>query len=154
MDQLIFASLSHIHYWYEVGMLKVPYRSSNTFPHNKYPIYQGNSRCHTDPPVSACCRCHFSYNAPSPGCYTQPPTGHRSQRSHQVPLPLVTRPLIKAGGYLGLITSPHEVRRSISRANHKSPHGLRPYVLTRSHRSIFRAYHKSPHQVTSEYISG
>ena len=29
MDQLIFASLSHTHYWYEVGMLKVPavYRS-------------------------------------------------------------------------------------------------------------------------------
>ena len=25
MDQLIFASLSHTHYWYEVGMLKVPY---------------------------------------------------------------------------------------------------------------------------------
>ena len=24
MDQFIFASLSHIHYWYEVGMLKVP----------------------------------------------------------------------------------------------------------------------------------
>ena len=24
MDQLIFASLSHDHYWYEVGMLKVP----------------------------------------------------------------------------------------------------------------------------------
>ena len=24
MDQLIFASLSHIHYWYEVGMPKVP----------------------------------------------------------------------------------------------------------------------------------
>ena len=24
MDQLIFASLSHIHYWYEVCMLKVP----------------------------------------------------------------------------------------------------------------------------------
>ena len=24
MDQLIFASLSHAHYWYEVGMLKVP----------------------------------------------------------------------------------------------------------------------------------
>ena len=24
MDQLICASLSHIHYWYEVGMLKVP----------------------------------------------------------------------------------------------------------------------------------
>ena len=24
MDQLIFASLYHTHYWYEVGMLKVP----------------------------------------------------------------------------------------------------------------------------------
>ena len=24
MDQLIFASISHTHYWYEVGMLKVP----------------------------------------------------------------------------------------------------------------------------------
>ena len=24
MDQLICASLSHTHYWYEVGMLKVP----------------------------------------------------------------------------------------------------------------------------------
>ena len=24
MDQLIFASLSHTHYWYDVGMLKVP----------------------------------------------------------------------------------------------------------------------------------
>ena len=24
MDQIIFASLSHTHYWYEVGMLKVP----------------------------------------------------------------------------------------------------------------------------------
>ena len=24
MDQLIYASLSHTHYWHEVGMLKVP----------------------------------------------------------------------------------------------------------------------------------
>ena len=24
MDQLIYAYLSHTHYWYEVGMLKVP----------------------------------------------------------------------------------------------------------------------------------
>ena len=24
MDQLIYASLSHAHYWHEVGMLKVP----------------------------------------------------------------------------------------------------------------------------------
>ena len=28
MDQLIFASLSHTHYWYEVGMLKVPCTAS------------------------------------------------------------------------------------------------------------------------------
>ena len=27
MDQFIFASLFHIHYWYEVGMLKVPMQS-------------------------------------------------------------------------------------------------------------------------------
>ena len=36
MDQLIFASLSHTHYWYEVGMLKVPavvqYSIFNTVP--------------------------------------------------------------------------------------------------------------------------
>ena len=31
MDQLIFASLSHTHYWYEVGMLKVPWQL-NGFP--------------------------------------------------------------------------------------------------------------------------
>ena len=30
MDQLIFASLSHIHYWYEVGMLKVPVKVVHT----------------------------------------------------------------------------------------------------------------------------
>ena len=28
MDQLIFASLSHTHYWYELGMFKVPYRTT------------------------------------------------------------------------------------------------------------------------------
>ena len=31
MDQLIFASLSHTHYWYEVGMLKVPARGGFSF---------------------------------------------------------------------------------------------------------------------------
>ena len=31
MDQLIFASLSHTHYWYEVGMLKVPAVSRLTY---------------------------------------------------------------------------------------------------------------------------
>ena len=29
MDQLIFASLSHTHYWYKVGMLKVPAEASH-----------------------------------------------------------------------------------------------------------------------------
>ena len=29
MDQLIFASLSHTHYWYEVGMLKVQVTQKN-----------------------------------------------------------------------------------------------------------------------------
>ena len=32
MDQLIFASLSHTHYWYEVGMLKVPAYTCITGP--------------------------------------------------------------------------------------------------------------------------
>ena len=62
----------------------------------------------------------------------------------------ITKVLTRSHGvYLGLITNV----LTRPRANHKSPHGLRPYALTRSHRSIFRAYHKSPHQVTSEYIS-
>ena len=34
MDQLILASLSHTHYWYEVGMLKVPEESTDI------PIYR------------------------------------------------------------------------------------------------------------------
>ena len=33
MDQLIFASLSHTHYWYEVGMLKVPAEIKRTESH-------------------------------------------------------------------------------------------------------------------------
>ena len=38
MDQLIFASLSHIHYWYEVGILKVPaVRRFNTVQHGSEP---------------------------------------------------------------------------------------------------------------------
>ena len=35
MDQLIFASLSHTHYWYEVGMLKVPAVSKSMDPPGK-----------------------------------------------------------------------------------------------------------------------
>ena len=37
MDQLIFASLSHTHYWYEVGMLKVP--AMCTIPYHENAIY-------------------------------------------------------------------------------------------------------------------
>ena len=33
MDQLIFASLSHTHYWYEVGMLKVPIGAQQKMVH-------------------------------------------------------------------------------------------------------------------------
>ena len=38
MDQLIFASLSHTHYWYEVGMLKVP--AVGTLPRSRGIDYQ------------------------------------------------------------------------------------------------------------------
>ena len=44
MDQLIFASLSHIHYWYEVGMLKVPAESGY---YREYPITFGQKRKET-----------------------------------------------------------------------------------------------------------
>ena len=40
MDQLISASLSHTHYWYEVGMLKVPAKEMfgmNTSKHSEHP---------------------------------------------------------------------------------------------------------------------
>ena len=36
MDQLIFASLSHTHYWYEVGMLKVPAVTVSAFREYRY----------------------------------------------------------------------------------------------------------------------
>ena len=37
MDQLIFASFSHTHYWYEVGMLKVPAEVCNKPNEETYP---------------------------------------------------------------------------------------------------------------------
>ena len=36
MDQLICASLSHTHYWYEVGMLKVPIKLQHKLFHVEY----------------------------------------------------------------------------------------------------------------------
>ena len=39
MDQLIFASLSHTHYWYEVGMLKVPAVFTNSMMRLLHPLY-------------------------------------------------------------------------------------------------------------------
>ena len=42
MDQLIFASLSHTHYWYEVDMLKV---SACTLP---YPYFFSDNKSHVD----------------------------------------------------------------------------------------------------------
>ena len=41
MDQLIFASLSHTHDWYEVGMLKVP---ADTSIHLYIHTYNGRDR--------------------------------------------------------------------------------------------------------------
>ena len=35
MDQLIFASLSHTHYWYAVGMLKVPVELGDCMRHSR-----------------------------------------------------------------------------------------------------------------------
>ena len=44
MDQLIFASLSHTHYWYEVGMLKVP--ACNNILFFIYSFKDKTSTCH------------------------------------------------------------------------------------------------------------
>ena len=47
MDQLIFASLSHTHYWYEVGMLKVPDPVGESLAGIPWklnpPVFSGNS---------------------------------------------------------------------------------------------------------------
>ena len=39
MDQLIFASLSHTHYWYEVGMLKVPAEAVRSLVGFRFPFF-------------------------------------------------------------------------------------------------------------------
>ena len=123
------------------------YRSHQThFPDNKHSIYQGNSRCHPDSPVSACSHCHFLAVTRPHRAATRSQQPAIDLRSHHVLLPLVTRPPITAGGYLGLIkvltrsvgvylglttsphmvsgsiTSPHKVTSDVSRANNKSPH--------------------------------
>ena len=43
MDQLIFASLSHTHYWYEVGMLKVPAVYAIDIDIAMHPFFGGDS---------------------------------------------------------------------------------------------------------------
>ena len=43
MDQLIFASLSHTHYWYEVGTLKVPLFTAGFAPAMAFPTH--NYKC-------------------------------------------------------------------------------------------------------------
>ena len=43
MDQLIFASFSHTHYWYEVGMLKVPaWFTAEAFYH-RYDVHDSSA---------------------------------------------------------------------------------------------------------------
>ena len=56
MDQLIFAPLSHTHYWYEVGMLKVPAVMYNCrYPSYLLPHAVKNVRYS----VNCCCCCCF-----------------------------------------------------------------------------------------------
>ena len=58
MDQLIFASLSHTHYWYEVSMLKVPVGCNK---HTKG-SYMGHESQHRVPYVCVCvCVCVFFF---------------------------------------------------------------------------------------------
>ena len=50
MDQLIFASLSHSHYWYEVGMLKVPAVLYASMNHEKEKVHhKKRSKCPSAP---------------------------------------------------------------------------------------------------------
>ena len=63
MDQLIFASLSHTHYWYEVGMLKVPANS----------IMSGRN-----PPLYYCvCVCFLPIHSGHQVRWTYQPGSHR-----------------------------------------------------------------------------
>ena len=56
MDQLIFASLSHTHYWYEVGMLKVPALYNNSSPYSQLKQLAINNNTHyTVQYLLSCC---------------------------------------------------------------------------------------------------
>ena len=80
VDQLIYASLSHTHYWYEVGMLKVPAAMKN-FNSRYRPLSQPLSSLYCEPsesnlhyaPCSVFCffkkECSpfFSFSSPSVG---------------------------------------------------------------------------------------
>jgi hypothetical protein len=118
------------------------YGSPNTFFQiTSTPFNQGNSRRHTDSLVSACFHCNLAKTPPHRAA-TRSHQPAIDLRSHHVFLPLVTRTPITAGGYLGLITSPHKIHRSISRASRKPPHGRAQSQITwsRSHRSISREF--------------
>ena len=56
MDQLIFASLSHTHYWYEVGMLKVPaYIHTSIYVRTNIHIYKEELRYSKYATNELCC---------------------------------------------------------------------------------------------------
>ena len=55
MDQLIFASLSHTHYWYELAILKVPAeRGLPKYPSSSWPPPSA-AKATPSPPLPACC---------------------------------------------------------------------------------------------------
>ena len=66
MDQITCACLSHTHDWYEVGMYveSTGYHALTTLYPSRHALIITK---------------HLSYNAPSPGCCPQLPTGHRPQ---------------------------------------------------------------------------
>ena len=68
MDQLIFASLSHTHYWYEVGILKVP--ANNETVDFSPTLYRGKERrilmVHGDLPRQHSFGTTLKFNGPVP----------------------------------------------------------------------------------------
>ena len=62
MDKLIFVSLSHTHYWYEVGMLKVP-AVITTGSYFEYGIFKNRIIAPVDIYMPVLCRCSTHHPA-------------------------------------------------------------------------------------------
>ena len=89
MDQLIFASLSHTHYWYEVGMLKVPASTTLAILRRSPPFFLVGAIHLLSPPSPFLYRYH-STPLPVPpylysSSYREPQTlGRRSPRCRPI----------------------------------------------------------------------